>query len=199
VPRKSAAEARATRSRIIDRAVDIASLDGLEGVTIGRLAEDLQMSKAGVIGHFRTKEGLQLAAVERAADIFRREVWDAAAAKPEGLPRLVALCDAWVTYATDGTFPGGCFFTAAVAEFDGRAGPVRDSIERYEALWFGAIQDQVRIAIDAGDLPRDTDPDQVSFELRAIEAGLNQRFQLHRDASAPGRARVAMRRVLGVT
>jgi AcrR family transcriptional regulator len=199
VPRRSAADARATRSRIIDRAVDIASLDGLEGVTIGRLADDLAMSKAGVIGHFRTKEALQLAAVDRAAEIFRQEVWEVAAEAPEGLERLVALCDAWVTHATNGTFPGGCFFTAAVAEFDGRAGPVRDSIERYEARWFKAVQDQVRVAIEAGELPPDADPDQVSFELRAIEAGLNQLFQLHRDPSAPDRARAAMRRVLGVT
>lgn len=197
-PRRSVAEARATRARIIARATDVASLEGLEGVTIGRLAADLEMSKAGVIGHFRTKEALQLAVVEYAADVFRREVWEPASAEPAGLRRLVAVCDAWVAHVTGGTFSGGCFWTAAAAEFDGRAGPVRDAIEAHEARWFATVRSEVEAAVQAGDLPAGTDATQVIFELHAIKSGLNQRLQLHRDRSAPERARTAMRRVLGV-
>jgi AcrR family transcriptional regulator len=189
VPRRSAAEAEKTRESIVARAVDVASLEGLEGLTIGRLAGELEMSKAGVIGHFGSKEALQVAALEQAADVFRREVWDLAARQARGLPRLRAIADAWVSYLERDVFPGGCFLTAASCEWDGRSGPVRDRVAGTMDLWLGVLAREAR---EAGF----DDPEQVAFELNAIAMGLNQRLQLHGDREAPARARRAMARVL---
>ena len=189
MPRRSVAEAQKTRESIVERAVDLASLEGLEGLTIGRLAGDLEMSKAGVIGHFGSKEALQVAALERAVEVFRREVWDQVAGEEPGLPRLHAIAGAWVSYLERGVFPGGCFLTAASCEWDGRSGPVRERTAATMDLWLGALAREARAAgFD--------DPDQVAFELNAIAMGLNQRLQLHGDRLAAERARRAMARVL---
>jgi AcrR family transcriptional regulator len=189
MPRRSAAAALETRRSIVDRAVDVASVEGLEGLTIGRLAGDLDMSKAGVIGHFGTKEKLQLAALERAVEIFRREVWEPAAGTDPGLARLRAIADAWISYLERGVFPGGCFLTAASTEWDGREGPVRDSVRSTLALWLGVLAaDAARAGLD--------DPGQVAFEMNAVAMGLNQALQLDLDPQAPERARRAMTRLL---
>jgi AcrR family transcriptional regulator len=198
MPRRSQAEARETRSAIVERAMDVASVEGLEGLTIGRLAADLEMSKAGVLGHFGTKEMLQLSAVEAAADLFRREVWMPASRERPGLQRLLAVCDAWVAHIAGNAFAGGCFFTAASTEFDGRDGRVRQAIADMLAGWYGTLRREVELAVEAGELPAETDPAQVGFELRGIAMGLNQELQLHGDRTAPDRARRAIRRVLGV-
>ena len=196
-PRRSAAAAQETRATIVARAVDVASTDGLEGLTIGRLADDLAMSKAGVIGHFGSKQRLQLAALEAAVAIFAREVWEPLADRPAGRARLLALCDAWVAHLERGTFPGGCFLTAASNEFDGREGPVRDAVAAALERWRAVIERDVRAAVAVGELPAATDPAQVWFECNALAMGLNQALQLHRDRSAPERARRAMRRAIG--
>src|SRR4051794_25491523 len=109
MPRRSNAEAAQTRAAIIGRAVQTASIEGLEGVTIGRLADDLGMSKAGVIGHFGNKADLQRATLRQAQRIFRDEVWTPAELKPAGMPRLLAICDAWIEHLRNSPFPGGCF------------------------------------------------------------------------------------------
>jgi len=189
VPRRSVAEAQKTRESILSRAVDVASLDGLEGLTIGRLAGELEMSKAGVIGHFGSKEALQIAALEEAAAVFTRVVWEPAAGEEPGLPRLRAIAEAWVAYLQGDVFPGGCFLTAASCEWDGRSGPVRDRVAATMDLWLDVLAREAR---GAGF----EDPQQVAFELNAVAMGLNQRVQLHGDASAPDRARRAMERVL---
>jgi AcrR family transcriptional regulator len=189
MPRRSAAAALETRRSIVDRAVDVASLDGLEGLTIGRLATELDMSKAGVIGHFGTKEALQLATLAQANEVFRREVWDPAAATERGLPRLRAIAEAWTSYLERGVFPGGCFLTASSCEWDGREGAVRDAIADSLVLWRGVL---VREAASAGF----DDPEQIAFEMTAIAMGLNHAVQLHGDPEAPERARRAMRRLL---
>jgi len=196
-PRKSAAEARETRSAIVDHAIDIASLEGLEGLTIGRLATDMRMSKAGVVGGFGSKEGLQLATLEGAIAVWRREVWNRAANAKPGLPRLRAICAAWVAYLDGEVFPGGCFLTAASFEFDGRTGPVRDAIEGAMDLWLRVLAGEVRTAVEAGDLPADTDPEQVAFELNALAVGANQARQLHGAKDVQPRTLAAMNRVLG--
>jgi AcrR family transcriptional regulator len=190
VPRRSAAEAQKTRESIVERAVDVASLEGLEGLTIGRLAGELDLSKAGVIGHFGSKEALQLAALEQAVAVFRHTVWDPAAAAEPGLPRLRAVAEAWISYLEGDVFPGGCFLTAASTEWDGRAGPVRDRVAGTMDLWLGVLAREARAA-------GFEDPGQVAFELNAIAMGLNQRLQLHGDRTAPERARRAVTRVLG--
>ncbi|WP_018544447.1 TetR/AcrR family transcriptional regulator [Streptomyces sp. LaPpAH-108] len=198
-PRKSAAEARRTRQRIVQRGIALASVDGLEGLTIGRLAADLSMSKAGVLGHFGTKEALQLATLEGAAAEFSRLVWEPAAAEPPGLPRLRAICDAWVTYLETARdiFPGGCFFTTASIEYDARTGPVRDTVIRLSLLWRRRLTTEIRTALTSGDLPPDTDPDQLVFELMGLYLALNQEIQLFANAAAGSRARIALDRLLG--
>jgi len=192
MPRRSVEEARNTRDTIVRRAMDIASLQGLEGITIGRLATDLHMSKAGVIGHFGSKEALQLAALEAATKVFRREVWERAARARPGRERLEAMCDAWVDYLARGTFPGGCFLTAASTEFDGREGPVRDAVTEALALWNRVLEREAATAIADGDLRRDADPADVAFAILGAALALNQAVQLHRNARAADRARRLM-------
>jgi len=196
-PRRSVAEAHRTRGAILARGVGLASVEGLAGLTIGRLAADLDMSKSGVLGHFGSKEELQLAVVDAAAEVFTREVADRARGVAPGLAKLLAMCAAWVSYLERGVFPGGCFFTAAAAEFDGRGGRVRDAVVGMTSVWDRDLYRQVRTAVADGDLPADTDADQVVFELTGVMMALNNAIQLHRDTGAPDRARVAMRRVLG--
>lgn len=195
-PRNSVAETRRTRQRIVDRSLAIASLYGLEGLTIGRLATDLGMSKAGVLGHFGTKESLQLAVVDAATELFTREVPNRVANDvPPGLPRLHAWCEAWVSYLALDVLPGGCLLTAAAAEFDGRSGPVRDAIAGMNDLWQRDLRLQIRHAITAGELQPDTDADQLLYEVVGIMLALNHFLQLQRDRSAPARARRALHRL----
>src|SRR4051794_16708368 len=111
--RRSAQEARDTREGILERAAGIASVEGLEGLTIGRLATDLDMSKAGILGHFGTKEELQLETLDYAAQIFRAKVWEQAEDLRPGLERLLGICETWTRYAAGPSFPGGCFIAAA--------------------------------------------------------------------------------------
>lgn len=197
-PRRSAAAARETRGEIVARAVAVASTDGLEGLTIGRLASDMSMSKAGVIGHFGSKERLQLAALEEAVAIFTRAVWEPVATVAAGRARLEAIRDAWIAHLQSGVFPGGCFLTAASMEFDGRGGPVREQVIGALNRWRAVIEHDVRAAVGAGELPAELDPAQVWFEWNAAAVGLNQALQLFGDASAPARARRAMNRALGL-
>ena len=196
MPRRSVADAARTRSTILDRSVALASVEGLEGLTIGRLAGDLQMSKAGVLGHFGTKEELQLAALDAARAVYRREVWDRAAPATPGRARLLAIADAWLSYLARDVFPGGCFVTAASCEFDDRPGRVRDRIRTQHGEWMAVLAREARQAIADGDLPRATDADDVAFTMNAIAMGVNQGRHLLGDADAPARGWRAMRTLL---
>jgi AcrR family transcriptional regulator len=196
-PRSSAAEAARTRAAIVDRAVEVASVEGLEGVTIGGLAQDLDMSKAGIVGGFGSKEALQLAALDRAVEVFRREVVERAASKPAGLPRLRAYGAAWIDYLSRDIFPGGCFLTSASSEFDGRSGPVRDAVDDALDRWRRTLEREAATAIDAGDLPAGSDPADIAFAMLGVALALNQNRQLHRDRRATQRARRLMARTLG--
>jgi AcrR family transcriptional regulator len=196
-PRRSVAEARQTRADILGRGVRLASTEGLEGLTIGRLAADLEMSKSGVLGHFGSKEELQLAVVDAAADLFTREVADRTRGAAPGLPRLLAMCRAWVSYLERRVLPGGCFFTAASAEFDDRPGRVRNAIAGLATVWNRDLYRQTRTAVAAGDLPPDTDANQLVFEITGVILALNNALQLHRDRDAPSRARRALSRIIG--
>jgi AcrR family transcriptional regulator len=195
--RKSVAEALGTRSAILDRSVAIASAEGLEGLTIGRLAAELEMSKSGVIGHFGSKEALQLAVLDRAGEIFRAEVWEPAIPADPGLPRLLVLCEAWISYLERGVFPGGCFFVAAAHEFDGRPGVVRDAVESRFDAWRGRLLKETRRALEAGELPDGSDAGQLVFELLGLVMALNHAIQLHHDPEAPRRARRGVQARLG--
>ncbi|ALG09341.1 TetR/AcrR family transcriptional regulator [Kibdelosporangium phytohabitans] len=197
-PRRSAQDTIATRDKIVARARLLAASDGLEGITIGRLADALGMSKAGVIGHFGTKETLQVATLDAAVAVFQHEVIDRVTGMPRGIERLLRLCEAWLDYLADGRVsPGGCFLTAAASEFDGRPGPVHDAVAESGARWLRFLEAEARAAVAAGDLPGDTDPGQIAFELNGIAAGANQVIQLHHDLTARDRAWRAMRRICG--
>ena len=198
MPRRSTADVAGSRADTLAAAVALASVVGLEGVTIGGLAERLRMSKSGLIGRFGSKEELQLATLEEAAAIFRRTVYDPAAAAPHGLPRLRAICDAWVDYLGAPPFPGGCFLTTASVEFDAREGAVTDAVRRIMTLWVGVLEYEASRAIAAGELPPATDPAAIAFTLNALAIGANCTFQLHRDPATLARARAAMAAVLGV-
>ena len=195
-PRRSVADTLETRQRILDRSLAIASAEGLEGLTIGRLAAELGMSKAGLLGHFGTKEALQLAVVDQAAEVFQREVPRKVKQMPSGLTRLRAVTEAWVSYLERNVLPGGCFFTAATAEFDGRSGPVRDALAGMNALWRRDLRIHIRRAVSDGELPGDTDVDQLIYEILGVMLALNHFLQLERDAAAPRRARQALERLL---
>ena len=196
MPRRSNAEAAQTRAAIIGRAVQTASVEGLEGVTIGRLADDLGMSKAGVIGHFGNKADLQRAALHEARRIFTEAVWAPAEGKPQGLPRLRAVCDAWIEHLTHSPFPGGCFMCTVATEWDAREGELHDDVRDNWRLWLKVLAREARVARDEGQLPPDADPDLIAFELNAIAMGLNQALQLFGDRRAPARAKAAVARVL---
>lgn len=178
-----------SRDAILARAVDLGSVEGLEGLTIGRLAGDLEMSKSGLFGHFGSKEELQLATVDAACAIFAREVLEPAEAAAPGRERLGALCEGFVGYLEREVFPGGCFLAAAAAEFDGRPGPVRDRVYAAMAAWLGELERHAEIA-------GAEDPAQLAFELNALAQGANHAYQLYGDRAAFTRARAALMRRL---
>lgn len=194
--RRSVSEVAGSRAETLDAAVQLASVVGLEGLTIGRLAEELEMSKSGLIGRFGSKEQLQLDALELAAETFRRIVYEPASEQPAGAPRLNAICDAWIDYLGDPPFPGGCFLTTASVEFDARPGPVQEAVRRVMKQWLRVLEREARTAVEQGELPRDTDPRDIAFTINALGVGANCDFQLHRDRRALARARRAMAAVL---
>jgi AcrR family transcriptional regulator len=196
MPRRSRAATAETRRQIVETAVAVASTDGLEGLTIGRLAEDVGMSKSGLLSHFGNKEGLQLAALDEAIDRFRAEVWDRASAEAPGLPRLRAAAMAWVSYLERQVFPGGCFLSAATMEMDDRPGPVRDRLTESMERWLAVLTADAREAQRAGDLPGSPSPDQLVFEIHGQILAANWTSQLMHDANAFVRAREAIGRLL---
>jgi AcrR family transcriptional regulator len=177
------------RDAILERAVEVASEAGLEGLTIGRLSSELGLSKSGLFGHFGSKEELQLAAVDAASAIFVREVIEPALPEPEGGPRLRAFCDRWVGYLEREVFSGGCFFAAASAEFDGRPGPVRDRLRDGLQLWLAELAKQANLA-------GAEDAEQIAFEVYSLVQGANASYQLFGDERAFARARTAIDRIL---
>ena len=188
-----------TRRAILEAAVHLASAEGLEGLTIGRLAAELSMSKSGLFAHFGSKEELQLATVEAARAVFIREVVRPAFEADEGLPRLWKLCDTWLAYVQSGVFRGGCFFAAAAAEFDGRPGPVRDRVAAIMDEWLKALGRAVSEAQGAGHLDKGVEAAQLAFEFNALELGANWAYQLHGDEQAFARARGAILERLRLT
>lgn len=187
------AQGERTRKAILETAVHIASAEGLEGLTIGRLAQELSMSKSGLFAHFGSKEELQVATVEAARAIFIREVIKPAFDSAQGLVRLWKLCDIWLSYVQSGVFRGGCFFAAAAAEFDSRPGPVRDRIAEIMKEWLTTLRNAIVEAQNAGHLNKEIDPTQLAFEFNSLELGANWAFQLYGDLRAFKRAREAIR------
>jgi AcrR family transcriptional regulator len=185
-----------TRQSILERAVDLASLEGLEGLTIGRLADELEMSKSGLFAHFGSKEELQLATIEAASQRYIHEIFAPALARPRGYPRLLAICQSWLSYLRRAVFPGGCFFAAASFEFDGRPGAVRDAVRKLMNDWIGALEKAIRMAQEEGHLAKRTEPAQLAFELNSLFFGANFAYYLRNDTKAIDRAERAVKEKL---
>ena len=173
------AQGERTRAAILESAVHIASAEGLEGLTIGRLAAELKLSKSGLFAHFGSKEELQIATVEAAREIFIREVVRPALEADYGLPRLWKLCDVWLGHVQSEVFRGGCFFSAVAAEFDSRPGRVRDRIAEIMKEWLASLRRVIGEAQEAGHLEKEANPEQIAFEFNALELGANWSMQLH--------------------
>lgn len=191
---KRQSHAERTRAEILDVAVMLAAKEGLEGLTIGRLAAEAQMSKGGLFAHFGSKEALQLATIDEAFRQFASEVVEVALRSARGVEQLSAMMNAYFAYVERRAESGGCFFTAASLEFDDRPGPVRDRITELLAqrnsLVLGALEDAKRRRSIHGDVA------QLAFEAIAIATGANVQFQLCRDREIFERARVAFERML---
>lgn len=176
-----------TRQIVLRHAVDVASTEGLGGVSFGRLATDAGLSKAGVQTLFRSKETLQLAAIAYARELFIDAVTRPARSAPPGVERLRALLDNWIVYAETPLFAGGCFRAANLAEFDSQPGPIRDALSRDQQDWIGVIAGELRCAVDAGEIA-DLDVDLTAFVIDAVLCATNTALRLG-DKAAVGRAR----------
>jgi AcrR family transcriptional regulator len=185
---------RRTRESILETAVQLASVEGLDGITIGRLATELGMSKSGLFAHFGSKEELQLATIDTAREIFVETIITPARQAERGLPRLEALMENWLGYMRREVFKGGCFFDAVRGEYNSRPpGPVRDAVWNDFAGWSTILVNRVKSAQAQGHLDPDADPEQVAYELDALGGAANTRFQLDRDEAWFERAREAIR------
>lgn len=174
-------------------AADLASVEGLDGLSIGRLATELAMSKSGLFAHFGSKQDLQLATIEEARQRYAREVIGPALAAGPGIIRLHGLCEAFLSYVERGVFPGGCFFASAMAEFDCKApGPVRDRVAQCQDQWMSTLERAAQDAQAEGELPAGSDPRQLAFELEGALLTANWYFHLYTDAAYLDRARRAV-------
>ena len=196
MPRRSEADVADSRASAVEAAVDVASVEGLEGITIGRLADRLGMSKSGLIGRFGDKEAMQRAVLAAAVERFTEAVWQPARRSEPGLPRLEAIVEAWIAHLRDGVFPGGCFVTTASVEYDARPGPLRDDVAAAVSRWLGVLEAEARLAREAGELPADRDPADVAFELHSLASGGSVAARLTGDATGLDRTRAAMRRAI---
>ena len=196
-PRKLRADGERTRQAIVREAVSLATLHGLDGLSIGELADALDMSKSGVYAHFGSKQELQLATVLEAERIFQAEVIDPAGEAPAGLPQLVALCDAFFDYLARGTFPGGCFFAGAVLEMSTRPGPVSERVAAFQSGFNARIYELVTAAVAQGELSSDEDPAALTFEVGGLILAANASYVLYQDPGTLEMAKAIVRKRLG--
>jgi AcrR family transcriptional regulator len=185
-----------TRGAILDGAWKLATELGLEGLTLGRLADELDLSKSGLFAHFASKENLQVQTLERAAQRFTEIVVRPALEVQGGERRLRALVDRWLDWPKRVRQPGGCIFVAAAAELDDRPGPARDRLVALQRDWRATLARVVKRAQDMGELRRDLDPEQVAFEIQGIFLACHESTRLLRDAHAVERARAAFERLV---
>ncbi|MFG2981524.1 TetR/AcrR family transcriptional regulator [Streptomyces sp. NPDC048258] len=180
-----------TRRTVLDRTMGIASVDGLEGLSLGKIAADLGLSKSGVFALFGSKEDLQLATVRAAVDVFVEQVVRPMREDPAGLAKVWRVCELWLDYSGRRVFPGGCFFYGVSAEFDARPGPVRDEIAKARSDWTRYIERVLEEARLAGGLRDGFDPadvPQLAFEVIALMELANAHSVLHEDPAAYERA-----------
>ena len=196
--RRQRSDGERTRGAILRAAASLATVDGLEGLSIGKLAMAIGMSKSGLYAHFGSKQELQLATVEEADRIFQEVVVEPALAARPGLARLVAVCDAYFDYLQRGTFPGGCFFAAAALEMGTRPGPVKERVAAWESGFAALVRGFAATAIEQQELPAWEDPDRLAFELHGIMLAADTSFVLHDDATVLDLARQIVHRRLGL-
>jgi AcrR family transcriptional regulator len=194
--RKPRADGARTREAIVREAVSLATLHGLEGLSIGNLAHALDMSKSGIYAHFGSKQDLQLATVDEARRIFQTEVIDPALGAPAGLEQLVTICDAFFDHLARRTFPGGCFFAGATLEMGTRPGPVKEQIAAFQHELTALIRQFVVTAVEQHELPNNENPDALTFELNGIILAANTNFVLRQDPAALDMAKQIVRRRL---
>ncbi|PUB25577.1 TetR family transcriptional regulator [Promicromonospora sp. AC04] len=185
-----------TRREVLDGAVQDASVRGLDALTFGTLAASAPVNKSAIAGLFGSKEKLQLAAVERAREIYTEHVIVPARSAERGLARLWALVRAWTEYSRSRVFRGGCFFRTVEVEFDMREGAVHDAVVEAQRSWESYLVHQAQVAVDTGELAPDTDPHQVAFEVDALLSAANDRSLLLGDDGVYGRTREAVRALL---
>ncbi|MEV7870672.1 TetR/AcrR family transcriptional regulator [Streptomyces sp. NPDC088124] len=177
-----------TRRLILGHAVAIASVEGLDGLSLGRLAEELSLSKSGVFALFGSKEELQLATVRAAVKIYIERVVQPAREVPSGLGRVRHMCELWLAYSEQRVFPGGCFFYSVSAEYDARRGLVHDTVAQAQTNWVSFVEQSIEEAREAGEIAEDTDVPQLAFELIAFLEAANGSSVLHDDPASYTRA-----------
>lgn len=186
----------ATRTAILDRGVELATQIGLEGLTIGRLAADLGLSKSGLFAHFRSKEALQIQVLDAAAERFVEEIVRPAVKHPRGEPRMIALFDNWLAWTKTNSGPGGCLFVAAAAELDDRPGAVRDRLVALQKGWLETVAIVFSTGVAERHFREDLDPEQFAYDLYSVMLGFHHAARLLRDPRAEDRAHAAFERLL---
>ena len=197
--RRPRADGERTRGAILRAAASLATVDGLEGLSIGNLAAAIGMSKSGLYAHFGSKQELQLATVEEAGRIFAGEVVQPALAAPAGLAQLEAVCEAFFEHLQRRTFPGGCFFAGAALEMGTRPGPVKEAIAAFQTGFVDLIRGFAATAIEKNQLPSGEDPRRLAFELNGIILATDANFVMHDDPAVLDLARQVVRRRLGLS
>jgi len=195
-PRTPRGDGIRSRQAILDEAGRLATVEGLEGLSIGRLADAVGMSKSGLYAHFGSKEELQLATVEAAGAVFSAQVVEPASGVPPGIARLRKLVDGYLSYLANETFPGGCFFAAALADVDTRPGRVRDRLVAFFDDWLSLLEKTVDEAKEEGAIDRRENAAQLAFEIEAALFLGNAQFVIARAPEPLDRARRAIERRL---
>lgn len=193
---KLSSKGSATRERILDHALRVAAERGLEGLTIGELATDLGLSKSGLFAHFKSKEGLQLAVLDAAAEDFTRQVFGPALKQPRGLVRLRSILEHWLGWVHARRLPGGCIFLAGAMEWDDREGPVREKLVHWFDQLSASLQKAIRLCVETGELRADTDVAALAYELHGIALKFHLEHRLLRSPKALDRANLAFDRLL---
>jgi AcrR family transcriptional regulator len=184
-----------SHAAILEEAAQLATVIGIDGLSIARLAEAVGMSKSGLFAHFGSKEELQIATIKAASRTFTQRVIDPTRVAPTGLDRLRGLAENFLRYL-ESTYPGGCFFASVAAELDTRPGPVRDLALRINAAWLGGLERAIHDAQAEGDIDPAEDPEQLAFELNSFLLLANQQFVVSRTGEPLDRARRAIDRRL---
>jgi AcrR family transcriptional regulator len=197
--RRHRADGERSRRVILEAATRLATVEGLDRLSIGDLAAHIGMSKSGLYAHFRSKEELQLATIDTAEEIFDEVVVGPMHSAQPGIPAVLALTDSFLDHLRRRVFPGGCFFACASAELQARPGPVKERIAAFDRRWRARFDEHLRIAQGAGDIPADQDLDQLFFELDAYLLYAHAAFAFRGDPGVLDRAAGAVRRRLGVT